>query len=200
MNAKCFVYHNAHPKNLFVDDCVKRAISVTTGIDYMDVQRGLNAHKRVTGAKKFYSKGNPRSYVENVLGFKRVVLPKRGDGSRMTANEFCREHLKGRYIISMSGHWSAVINGTIIDTWDCGEEELHSFYEIAPVEGYEKRPITYGFIIRQETIDTASVSFYDGNGNRSVKMIPLCYADGYKACLLDIGKNEAIDWSDKKWL
>ena len=34
-----FQYYNAHPYQLEVDDCVKRAITVTTGMDYMDVQR-----------------------------------------------------------------------------------------------------------------------------------------------------------------
>lgn len=100
---------------------------------YMDVQRGLNAHKKITGAKYYYSSGHPRSYVENVLGFPRVLIPKKEDGSRMTAREFCQVHPKGRYIISMPGHWSAVINGMIVDTWDCSEEGLYSYYVITPI-------------------------------------------------------------------
>ncbi len=194
-----FRYYNAHPRHLLVDDCVKRAISVTCGMDYMDVQRGLNAHKKITGAKDFNSPGNPRSYVEKVLGFPRVAIPKKDDGSRVSAHEFCEIHPKGRYIISMSGHWSAVINGTIVDTWDCSEEGLYSYYSVTPIEGYERRKITSGFIIRQETEDTVSVSFYDGNGSKVVKIIPAQYADGYRACLLDMGRNEAIDWADERW-
>ena len=33
-----FVYYNAHPKNLLVGDCVKRAISKAANMDYMEVQ------------------------------------------------------------------------------------------------------------------------------------------------------------------
>ena len=194
-----FLYYNAHPYQLEVDDCVKRAITVTTGMDYMDVQRGLNQHKMITGAEKFNTDGNPRSYVENVLGFPRVAIPKKTDGTRVTANEFCKTHLKGRFIISMSRHWSAVINGTILDTWDCGNKELLSYYAVTPVNREYRIPIRYGFIIRREANNKASVSFYDGNGSCHTRMIAAEHIDGYRACLLDMGKHEAIDWEDERW-
>lgn len=122
-----------HPYGLMTDDCVKRAIAVTTGLDYMDVQRGLNAHKKITGAKKFNESKNPDSYVENVLGFAKVKLPKKNDGSRIKADEFCAAHPKGRFILTMSGHWTACVNGVILDTWDCGSREVYSFFCISPL-------------------------------------------------------------------
>ena len=69
-----FRYYNAHPRKLSVGDCVKRSITLTTGIPYLKVQRGLNEHKRVTGAKAFNSNGNPKSYMEDVLGFPQVTV------------------------------------------------------------------------------------------------------------------------------
>ena len=194
-----FQYYNAHPYQYEVEDCTKRAIAVTTGMDYMDVQRGLNQHKKITGAKQFNSSGNPQSYVENVLGFPRIVISKKSDGTRITANEFCELFPKGRFIISMSGHWSAVINGTILDTWECGDQELYSYYAVKPLVTARNIHIRYGFLIRRESKDQASVSFYDGNGNCSVRMIATEHIDGYRACLLDMGKHEAIDWNDPKW-
>ena len=192
-----FLYYNAHPYQLDVDDCVKRAITVTTGMEYMEVQRGLNQHKKLTGAKKFNTDRNPQSYVENVLRFPRVSISKKADGTRITVNEFCKSHPKGRFILSILGHWSAVINGTILDTWDCGDEELYSYYEITPIK--RKIPIRYGFIIRREANNKASVSFYDGRGACSVRMILAEHIDGYRACLLDMGKHEAIDWEEERW-
>ena len=194
-----FLYYNAHPYQLEVDDCVKRSITVTTGMDYMDVQRGLNQHKKITGAKKFNADGNPQSYVENILGFSRVTISKKSDGTRVTANEFCKTHPKGKFIISMSGHWSAVINGTILDTWDCGNKELLSYYAVTPVNREYRIPIRYGFIIRREANNKASVNFYDGNGSCCTRMISADHIDGYRACLLDMGKHEAIDWEDERW-
>lgn len=35
-----FRYYNAHPYNRLVDDCVKRSITLTTGISYKDVKKG----------------------------------------------------------------------------------------------------------------------------------------------------------------
>ena len=49
-----FKYYNAHPRKLSVDDCVKRSITLATGIPYIEVQKGLNDHKKITGVKKFY--------------------------------------------------------------------------------------------------------------------------------------------------
>ncbi len=194
-----FQYYNAHPYGLEVEDCVKRAITVTTRLDYREVQQGLNQHKRITGAKRFFTDGNPDSYVRNVLGFPRIPLPKRDDGSRMTAEEFCAAYPKGRYIISMSGHWSAVINGYILDTWDCRGEELYSYYAVTPLRKLDEKPIKNGFIIRRASNEKAVVSFYDGNGTYSSRTISAEHIDGYRACLLDMGHHEAVDWSDEKW-
>lgn len=194
-----FQYYNAHPYQLEVEDCVKRAITVTTNMDYRDVQRGLNQHKKITGAQKFNSCENPRSYVENVLGFLRVAVPASGDGTPMTVDAFCRAHPKGRFIISVLGHWSAVINGTILDTWDCSNEILLSYYCVSHWKERKGPPIQYGFLIKQISSENASVRFYDGNGYFSEKIISARQIEGYRACLLDMGRHEAIDWEDARW-
>ena len=62
-----FIYCNVHPKGLRVGDCVKRAITKTTGKDYMEVQRELNRYKKKTGAAKFNSRDNWASYLEEEL-------------------------------------------------------------------------------------------------------------------------------------
>ena len=123
-----FKYLNVHPKKLDVEDCVKRAISVTTGMDYMDVQRALNAHKKVTGAKSFNSDNNPKSYVENVLGATRIRFYQEEGKPQMTGTSFCEKFGMGKYILSMPGHWTACIDGVIYDTWDCSNEVVYSCY------------------------------------------------------------------------
>ena len=98
----------------------------------------------------------------------------------------------------MTGHWSAVINGTILDSWDCGDKELLSYYAVTPIKRVDKIPIKYGFIIRREANNKASVNFYDGNGSCVTRMISAEHMDGYRACLLDMGKHEAIDCEDER--
>ena len=123
-----YKYCNVHPKHLDVEDCVKRAIVLTTGMDYMEVQRGLNAHKKITGEKSFNSGKNPGSYVENVLGAKRIRFYKEEGKPQMPGADFCEKFGIGKYILSMPGHWTACIDGVIWDTWDCSTEIVYSCY------------------------------------------------------------------------
>ena len=90
-----FRYYNAHPYNRLVDDCVKRSITLTTGISYNEVKKGLNEHKKVTDVKLFNNNPNPRSYMENVLGFPRVVVQKKADGTHDTIEDFAKSHPNG---------------------------------------------------------------------------------------------------------
>ena len=88
----------------------------------MEVQRELNAHKKVTGAKSFNSSRNPDSYVKNVLGATQIKFYKEEGKPLMTGADFCEKFGMGKYILSMPGHWTACIDGIIYDTWDCSKE------------------------------------------------------------------------------
>ena len=125
-----YEFCNVHPYGLMVGDCVKRAITKTTGMDYMEVQRGLNRHKKITGAKVFNESHNPDSYVENVLHAKKIVFPAEKGKPRMNGERFCKAYPKGKYILSMAGHWSCCIDGVIYDTWDCSEKCVYKCYVI----------------------------------------------------------------------
>ena len=173
-----FRYYNAHPRKLSVDDCVKRSIALTTGIPYSGVQKGLNSHKKITGAKFFYQNGNPRSYVENVLGFPRVAVRKEADGSRMTLKSFAESHPKGRYIVSLLGHWTSCIDGIIYDTWDCRGEAVLSYYEITRFKRIkvEKK---YCFTVKREHETLVFVTVYDGNGIFATRQISCEMAQDY---------------------
>ena len=39
----------------------------------------------------------------------------------MTAKEFALTHPNGTYILRLAHHLSAIVDGKIRDTWDCGE-------------------------------------------------------------------------------
>ena len=101
--------------------------------------------------------------MENVLGFKRTVLPRNKDGSRITVGKFARKNPRGRYVLSVSGHWTACIDGIIYDTWDCSNEEVLSYYEITRFERtkIEKK---YCFTVKQTQEELVFVTVYDGNG------------------------------------
>ncbi len=176
-----YKYYNPHPKGLSTDDCVKRAIVVVTGMDYSRVQRELNEYKKVTGAKSFNSVKNLR-YVEDVLKAKMMSFNK-----QVTAEEFCKKHLRGRYILDMDEHWSACVDGCIYDTWDPGNKKVNFAYEIA-TEPYaapdcEKQVFKYCCTSKRISDTETRIRIYDGNGAFVERKIPTELTAGYVLCL-----------------
>lgn len=110
--------YNANPVNNTVGDCTIRAISKVLDQDwektYIDlclqgyIMCDMPSANRVWGA-----------YLKS-KGYKRQLI----DDERENYNveEFCREHPNGRYILAISGHVVAAINGYYYDTWNSGGE------------------------------------------------------------------------------
>ena len=182
-----YKYYNPHPKGLSTDDCVKRAIVVVTGMDYSKIQRELNEYKTVTGAKSFNSIKNLR-YVEDVLKAKKIIFH-----SKLTAEEFCKKHPLGRYILDMDEHWSACVDGCIYDTWDCSKEKVNFAYEITagPFTPPNFKKQVFKYCCTSEKISNAEtcICIYDGNGAFIERIIPTELTAGYVRCLQDSNYN-----------
>lgn len=125
-----FIYCNVHPQQKLVGDCVKRAITKATGMDYNEVKRQLNRYKKVSGAESFNDKKNCYAYVENVLGGIKISFPAVKGEPRMNGKRFCKEFPKGSYILSMAGHWTCCVDGVIYDTWDCTEKCVYQAWKV----------------------------------------------------------------------
>ena len=119
-----FHYHNQNPKNRITCDCVKRSISLATGIPYNDVVMGLALLQCQTGMdeceKRLYGK-----YLE-VKGWVKHPQPKKEDNTKYTGKDFCK-HLnkvgRGNVIAHIGGHHIVAllpVNGKykVHDTWD----------------------------------------------------------------------------------
>ncbi len=176
-----YKYYNPHPKGLSTDDCVKRAIVVVTGMDYSKVQSDLNEYKTVTGAKSFNSIKNLR-YVEDVLKAKKIIFH-----SKLTAEEFCKNHPLGRYILDMDEHWSACVDGCIYDSWDCSKEKVNFAYEITtrPFTPPDLKKQVFKYCCTSEKIsdNETRIRIYDGNGTFVERKIPTECTIGYVLCL-----------------
>lgn len=179
-----YQYYNAHPKGLLVGDCVKRSITVAAQMDYMEVQRELNRHKKVTGAKSFNSDYNPHHYVENVLRARKLSFPAVKGEKRMNGERFCKTYPKGRYILNMAGHWSCCVDGVIYDTWDCSEKCVYTAYELKPVQSEIRKNC---FISTMITPSKFKITVYDKNGKSIEHVISSVLVDGYIQCLKDQG-------------
>lgn len=125
-----FIFNNPHPKGKIVGDCVKRAIVIASGKDYMDVQRDLNRLKKITNCEKFNSNKNYKYYIEKVLGYKKLSFPAQKGKGRMTGLLFSIKYPKGTYILRMASHLSCCKDGVINDTWDCSEKCVYNAWEV----------------------------------------------------------------------
>lgn len=126
----CYKFYNAHPKNLLVGDCVKRAISKAANMDYMKVQLELNRYKKVTGASAFNADYNPDKYVKNILGATKMSFPAIKGEPRMNGERFCQTYKSGRYILSMANHWTCCVDGIIYDTFDCTQKCVYTAWKL----------------------------------------------------------------------
>lgn len=116
-------------------DCVARSVAVASGRPYQDVYLGLHdAAKGERRGKRKRGISNPssgvygktaRRYIESIGG---VWTPTMGIGTG------CRVHMKaselpaGRLVVSLSKHYSAVIDGVVHDTHDCTREGTRCVY------------------------------------------------------------------------
>jgi hypothetical protein len=123
-------------------DCVTRAITIATGLDYREVYDLVNAHgKKERRSKKRGSKSSARTGVHKPtvrrimkeLGWEWTPTMQIGSG--------CKVHLKadelpaGRLVVSVSRHLVAVIDGVVYDSHDPRREGTRCVY------GYWQPPV-----------------------------------------------------------
>lgn len=118
-----FVYLNVNPDGNKESDCVTRAISLSTGVDYADVRKKLYHTAKLLDCEKLcnccYS-----FLIERVFNCR----PKNCDG--MTVNDFADLHPFGVFLVRMNGHISTVIDNCVYDIWDCRDCELTNAWQV----------------------------------------------------------------------
>lgn len=118
-----FIYLNTSPDGEHKNDCVSRAITLASGIDYPIVRKKLFHTARLLGCKKLcwscYS-----FLLTQVLGYRQVNC----DG--MTVGEFADLHPRGTYLIRIDQHLTTVIDGNSYDTFDCRHRFCHIAWRV----------------------------------------------------------------------
>lgn len=131
-----FVKTNPHPQGKLVGDCVKRAITIASEINYHDVAIMLNRFKKESGGSKFNSNENWKPFVEQVL----LGRKNKGDmqhefyGGRYTVDDWAQWWEFDKAILRLSKHLVATKNGNYYDTWDCGYKSVYIAYFIPSYE------------------------------------------------------------------
>lgn len=122
-----FQEFNAHPKGIKTTDCVVRAISKATNIEYMECRRKLNQLKRDWGFTSYKDTKFLYKYFE---GFPRLIFKAVRGEPRLKGSDFTALHPVGTFVLKMAGHVTVCVDGVILDIWDCTYRSVYTAWEI----------------------------------------------------------------------
>jgi hypothetical protein len=123
-----FQEFNAHPKGIKTTDCVVRAISKATNIEYMECRRRLNQLKRDWGFTSYKDTKFLYKYFE---GYPRLIFKAVRGEPRLKGSDFTELHPTGTFVLKMSGHVTVCVDGVILDIWDCSYRSVYTAWEIS---------------------------------------------------------------------
>ena len=116
-----FVYHNENPNGYKIPDCVIRAITGATGLNYYDVVNLLYCNGEQLNCETL----NVRCY-EKLLDYDFKLPHYKSYG--LTAQEVANDYKDHILLLRMRGHLSTSIFGDIYDIWNCSQEEITDFW------------------------------------------------------------------------
>lgn len=105
-----------------VGDCTVRAISTALDQDWDTTYWGLCIEGNIL-ADMPSSNAVWGSYLRR-QGWTRALAP-----DDITVLEFADTHKRGAYLLALSSHVVAVVDGTIIDTWNSGGEIVLYYWQ-----------------------------------------------------------------------
>lgn len=122
MKNENFIYYNANPQKLVMEDCVIRAISTATGLNYIAVDNLLDLIAGVYDCDKFcvccY-----HYLLDEVLGYPVFY------SDNETVGEICNKYPNNKLLIRMKGHLTCSLYGKIVDLWT-SEDRIATCYWI----------------------------------------------------------------------
>lgn len=132
-----YIYNDGGRSRYFkakgVGDCVCRAITIASGKDYKEVYKALS---KATGkSAREGQRTNTAKFKRFMTGMGFVWVACAKPGETGAIHLFRSDLPDGRLVCSAAGHYVAVVNGVVNDTWD---SRYNSFDEPRRVYGYWK--------------------------------------------------------------
>jgi hypothetical protein len=117
-----FEYYNRNPEGKREQDCVCRAISTATGLEYQAVDRALEFVAENYECDKlclccYYH------LLEKVFGYIRIDC-----NFEVTVNELVKLHPCEKLIIRVQSHLTCGVFGKTFDIWDCTDELVDCYW------------------------------------------------------------------------
>lgn len=129
--SKRFVYFQPNKKDLKdnVGDCQIRALCKALDLSWVEafdltvpICRELQTYTIFDGAH------DKTVEAMKSIGFDYTGVSNKKGTSRPTVDSFAKEHKKGTYIVKVSHHVVAVVDGKYYDTWDSGYKSMYGYY------------------------------------------------------------------------
>ena len=122
MKISPYKYYNRNPDGKQIEDCVCRAISTATGLNYDAVNRLLDLTAVCYDCEKLcvccY-----HNLWEDILGYERHVCM-----NGETVEDIAYKHPQEKVLIRIDSHLTSSIKGTIYDIWDCSEKLVDCYW------------------------------------------------------------------------
>lgn len=120
-----WIEFNPNPMSRHVGDCSVRAVAAALGIDWeraytLIAIAGFNM-------ADMPSSNSVWGAVLRQHGFYRDVIPNTCPDC-YTADEFCRDHPHGIFVLCFGSHVATVIDGQLMDSWDSSQECPQFFF------------------------------------------------------------------------
>lgn len=119
-----FVEYNPNPIGRRVGDCSVRAIAKALDVSWETAYIMMTINGVEMGDMP--SADSVWGSVLRQAGFYRTALPDECPDC-YTAEDFCRDHPHGTFVLGFGGHVATVIDGDLYDTWD-SSQEVPQFY------------------------------------------------------------------------
>ena len=120
-----FSYYNANPYRRLVNDCTIRAISLATGETWNDTYKELSDFARMQGSML-----DDVMYIDSYLDKMFDKIYQRNNRKKLTVREFTQQYPIGIFLITMRGHITCCIDGTIYDTFYPGDRLVWEAYKV----------------------------------------------------------------------
>lgn len=120
-----FKYYNNNPFGRHVNDCSVRAIALATNQTWDQTYRILSNYAREEGITF-----SEVEFINEFLSERFEKFCQSPQNKSIKVGDFANLQLPGRYLITMSGHITCVIDGTIYDTFDPSDRFIWCIYKI----------------------------------------------------------------------
>lgn len=121
-----WIKYNPNPVGRQVGDCAVRAVAKALGLDWETAYALIASNGFLMGDMP--SSDGVWGATLRQHGFTRSGIPNSCPDC-YTAENFCKDHPNGVYVLGFGGHTAAVVDGNLYDSWDSSQEIPQYFWE-----------------------------------------------------------------------